>query len=175
VIVGATGMWRWRFRGGTGADAYAALWGGIFDWLTAEPVDRRAAVLADPVIRAGEPLRWRRGSGTDSVVTVIARRRGNAARVDTMRLRFGAAGSVAESAPMPPGVYTLEMAGGSGLLVVNASPELLPQPRTVESGTIGGGAVVGDAPRLREWGWIYLAAIGALCAEWLTRRRMGLR
>ena len=175
VVVGASGMWRWRFRGGTGADAYAALWGGIFDWLTAEPVDRRAAVLAEQVLRAGDPIRWRRGTGTDSVVTVIARRRGDAARVDTIMLRFGAPGNVAESPPLPAGVYDLEMTGGAALLAINASPELLPQPRTVAAGEVGGAAVVGDAPRLRDWGFAYLIAIGALCAEWLVRRRMGLR
>jgi hypothetical protein len=175
VVVGASGMWRWRFRGGTGADAYAALWGGIFDWLTAEPVDRRAAIVVDHLLRAGDPIRWRRGTGTDSVVTVIARRRGDEARVDTIMLRFGASGNVAESAPMPAGVYDLEMAGGAALLAVNASPELLPQPRTVAAGDVGGAAVTGDAPRLRDWGFAYLIALGALCAEWLLRRRMGLR
>jgi hypothetical protein len=35
--------------------------------------------------------------------------------------------------------------------------------------------VAGDAPRLRDWGFAYLIALGALCAEWLLRRRMGLR
>ena len=175
VVVGASGMWRWRFRGGTSADAYAALWGGIFDWLTAEPVDRRAAVLADRVIRSGDRLRWRRGSGSDSVVMVFARRRGDSVGVDTMAIRFGAAGTVAETDPMPPGAYDLEIAGGSALLVVNASPEMLPQRPTVASGEVGGAAVASDAPRLRDRGWAYLLAVGALCAEWLVRRRLGLR
>src|SRR5205085_2498571 len=44
VVITASGFWRWRFRGGVGADAYAALWGGIFDWLAAERADRRGAV-----------------------------------------------------------------------------------------------------------------------------------
>ncbi|HUF31153.1 MAG TPA: hypothetical protein VMM77_10935 [Gemmatimonadaceae bacterium] len=175
VVVGASGMWRWRFRGGTGADAYAALWGGVFDWLTAEPVDRRAAVLADRVIRSGDRVRWRRGSGSDSVVMVLARRQGDTVGVDTMAIRFGASGTVAESDPMLPGVYNLEVTGGPALLVVNASPEMLPQRRTVASGAIGGAAVAGDAPPLRDRGWAYLLAVGALCAEWLVRRRMGLR
>ena len=175
VVVGASGMWRWRFRAGTSADAYAALWGGIFDWLTAEPVDRRAAVLAEHVIRAGHPIRWRRGSGADSSVTVIATRQGDSSTVDTMTVRFGPSGNVAESPPRTKGVYDLEVAGGPALLVVNASPELLPQPRTVSAGEVGGAAVTGDAPRLRDWGFAYLIVVGALCAEWLLRRRMGLR
>jgi hypothetical protein len=175
VVVGASGMWRWRFRGGTGADAYAALWGGIFDWLTAEPVDRRAAVLVEPVVRVGEPIRWRRGTGTDSLVTAIMRPRTAPDRADTMRLRLGGPGTVAETPPLPAGVYDIAMTGGNALLVVNASPELLPQAPTVATGDIGGAAVTGEAPRLRNWGWAYLLAVGALCAEWLLRRRMGLR
>ncbi|HEY8794493.1 MAG TPA: hypothetical protein VIM15_06050, partial [Gemmatimonadaceae bacterium] len=46
VIVGASGLWRWAFRGGVSGDAYATLWGGIFDWLTAERPDPRAALPA---------------------------------------------------------------------------------------------------------------------------------
>lgn len=177
VIVGASGMWRWRFRGGTGADAYAALWGGIFDWLTAEPIDRRPAILADGVIRAGDPIRWRRGAGADSVVTAVLRRRGDEAGVDTVLLRFGDPNTLLETPPMPAGVYDVALPGAAGgsLIVVNASPELLPRAQTVQSGEIGGAAVAGDAPKLRDWGWAYLLAVGALCAEWLLRRRMGLR
>ncbi|HSJ63524.1 MAG TPA: hypothetical protein VK922_06395, partial [Gemmatimonadaceae bacterium] len=175
VVVGASGMWRWRFRGGTGADAYAALWGGIFDWLTAEPVDRRPAYLAERVVRSGDPIRWRRGTGTDSVVAAIVTRRGGGASADTMPLRFGASGTLLETPPIPAGIYDIALSSGSVLLVVNASPELLPRAQTVAAGEVGGAAVAGDAPRLRDWGWAYLLAIGALCAEWLLRRRMGLR
>ena len=175
VIVGASGMWRWRFRGGTGADAYAALWGGIFDWLTAEPVDRRPAILAEQVVREGDPIRWRRGTGSDSLIPAIARRRGDGGGVDTMMLRFGAGGTLLETAPMAPGVYDIALPGGATLLAVNASPELLPRPVTAAEGDVGGAAVAGEVPSLRDWGWAYLLVVAALCAEWLLRRRMGLR
>src|SRR5262249_2412049 len=33
AIVAASGLWRWRFRGGVASDAFTALWGSIFDWL----------------------------------------------------------------------------------------------------------------------------------------------
>jgi hypothetical protein len=45
----------------------------------------------------------------------------------------------------------------------------------VRSGTIGAAAALGDAPSLRELGWVYALVILALCAEWLLRRRAGLR
>ena len=174
VVVGASGLWRWQFRGGASADAYAALWGSIFDWLAAERRDVRAAVPADENLRAGERLRWRRG-GDDSVVTVVLSRRGAPPRVDTVSLRFSGGASIARSDPLPPGIYDAAMTGGSAVVVVNPSREWLPRPVRVETGGVGGGAVAGTAPRLRDLPWVFGLAIALLCAEWLVRRRAGLR
>src|SRR5205823_1496416 len=33
AIVAASGLWRWRFRGGVSSDAFTAVWGSLFDWL----------------------------------------------------------------------------------------------------------------------------------------------
>ncbi|MGH7620762.1 MAG: hypothetical protein ACREMU_00315 [Gemmatimonadaceae bacterium] len=174
VVVGASGLWRWAFRGGVSADAYATLWGGILDWLTAERPDPRAALPADAVVRAGDAIRWRRGTGTDTLVSVELQRRGGS-RVDTLLLHFGAAGTLAESAPLDAGLYEARAKGGTSLLVVNASRELLPRRANVRSGAVGGAAPFGDQPRLRDQHWIYLLLLVALCAEWLLRRHMGLR
>lgn len=35
VVVSASGMWRWRTRGGRAADAFDALWGSLYDWVGA--------------------------------------------------------------------------------------------------------------------------------------------
>jgi hypothetical protein len=180
VVVGGAGFARWQFRGGTSADAFAALWGSIFDWLSAERTDRRAAVPADAVVRAGDRVRWRRGAvavgrADDSVVVAVLRRRGAPARADSLSLRFGASGTVVETDPMPAGVYDVGVPGGAALLVVNASRELLPQSPTVRSGATGGAPPAGDRPHLRDRGWAYLVVLAALCAEWLGRRRLGLR
>jgi hypothetical protein len=175
VTVAAAGFWRWRFRGGRSADAYDALWGSIFDWLAAHRTDPRAAVPAYAIVREGDDVRWLRGSSADTSVTVVLRRRGAPARIDSVALRFGATGTIAESAPLGAGVYDATMAGGSAVLVVNGSRELLPRAPTVQSGSIGEGAVSGERPRLRERGWPFLLALLALCAEWLLRRRSGLR
>ena len=172
--MGASGLWRWAFRGGVSGDAYATLWGGILDWLSAERPDPRAALPADAIVRAGDVIRWRRGTGSDTLVTVELHRRGTA-RTDTLALRFGAAGALAESAPLQAGVYETRVKGGASLLLVNASRELLPRPANVRSGAVGGAAPFGDQPRLRDYHWIYLLVLAALCAEWLLRRQMGLR
>jgi hypothetical protein len=175
VVVVASGFWRWRFRGGASAGVYDELWGGILDWLTAERRDPRAAVPDAGLLRAGAPVRWRRGGGrADSIVTVVMRRRGAAAE-DTLTLRFAAGSSTVESAPLAPGVYEAETAGGSSLLAVNESAEWLPRTATLRSGVVEGTPATGAAPPLRDRGWAYLLAIVALCAEWLLRRRAGLR
>jgi hypothetical protein len=176
VVVHASGLWQWRFRGGVAADAYAALWGGIFDWLAAERPDARAAVPEGGVLRAGDPVRWRRGpTSTDSVTraVVVSRTTG---RTDTLVLRFGQ-GTTTETAPLPSGVYDVRTTGGPSLLVVNQSREWLPNRSAVRAGPVGGGGALfgGGGPRLRSVWWVYVVLVGALCAEWISRRRLGLR
>lgn len=175
VVVAASGLWRWRQRGGTESDAFTTLWGSIFDWLAAERADRRAAVPDERVVRAGEPVRWRRGSASDSLATVTLRRRGGPARVDTLTLRFGREASIVESPALAPGIYDATMRGGSAVLAVNASRELLPRAARVRSGAVGGAAPADTAPRLRAFWWPYALAILLLCAEWVVRRRRGMR
>lgn len=174
VIVSASGLWRWQFRGGASADAFAAVWGSIFDWLTAERPDPRAAFPAEGVVRAGEAIRWRRGSGSDSVVIVRLERRGTT-RTDSVRLRFARDATVAESDPLAAGIYDVRVSGGAAVLVVNASRELLPRAPSVTSGAVGGAAELGARPGLREFWWAYLLALALLCTEWILRRMRGLR
>ena len=174
AVAGATGFWRWRFEGGVGAQIYDELWGSILDWLMAERRDARAAVADGALLRAGEPVRWRRG-GTrgDSLVTVLLSPLGG--RADTLHLRFGGGALTVETPPLAPGVYEARSAGGSSLLVVNESREWLPRTPSLAPTVVAGSAPVRDAPPLRQVGWVYVLAIGALCAEWIIRRRMGLR
>jgi hypothetical protein len=174
VLVTASGFWRWRFRGGVGAGVHAAFWGSVIDWLAAERSDVRAAVPVEGSIREGRPVRWRRGSPADSVVSVALTSEQSPA-ADTIVLRFPAGALFAESAPLPAGVYTATVRGGVSTLVVNPTAELLPRRPTATQGPVGAGRSLTDAPRLRALGWIFAIVIAALCAEWVLRRRMGLR
>jgi hypothetical protein len=180
VIVAASGIWRWRFRGGVSSDAFTALWGSIFDWLAAERADNRAAVPDERLVRAGEPIRWRRGSPADSIVAVTLRRRdvrgeGNA-RVDSMTVRFGRDANIVETPGLAAGLYEVTVRGGTALLAVNPSREWLPRAPGISSGVAKGGAMSADtAPRLRGMGWPYAVAILLLCMEWILRRRRGMR
>jgi hypothetical protein len=175
AVLGASGLWRWRFRGGARADAYGAFFGSLYDWLATGRTDRRAAVPDAAPLRAGAPVRWRRGAAGDSVVAITITRRSATGRVYSVTLRFADGASVAESPPLPPGVYDARMAGGAAVLVVNPSLELVPRRPTVSSRPVGGLAALGEAPALRSLGWVYALVVGLLCAEWLLRRRAGVR
>jgi len=177
VIVAASGLYRWRFRGGASADAFTALWGSLFDWLAAERADRRAAVPTGIVVRAGEPVRWHRGSAADSAVLVVLKRvaRNDSTRVDSMTLRFHGDATIAESRALRPGLYTATVRGGTTMLAVNNAREWLPRSPRVKAGAVGGGVPVDAAPRLRSAGWAYALLLILLCAEWVVRRRLGMR
>ena len=183
VVAAASGFWRWRVRGGVGSDAFTAVWGSILDWLAGERGDVRAAFPVIAAVRAGEAVQWRRGATGDSLVRAVLVRRGAGTATapsatgvaDSLVLRFGAGNNVTQAIAPPPGVYDVRTAGGTSLLVVNPSAELLPRRRTVQSGAIGTGATLGEAPRARDVSWLFAIALVALCAEWLLRRRIGLR
>jgi hypothetical protein len=175
AVLGASGFWRWRFRGGQRSDAYGTLFGTLFDWLAAGRSDRRSVVPDAGVFRAGIPMRWRRGGPADSVVSLALTRRGAPARTDSMTLHFAEGATVAESPPLQPGVYDVHTAGGVSVIAVNVSSELLPRRATVRNGQIGGSPSLADAPLARDLGWLYGLVVLLLCAEWLLRRRAGLR
>jgi hypothetical protein len=175
AVLGASGLWRWRFRGGTRADAYGAFFGSLYDWLATGRSDRRAAVPDGVPLRAGAPVRWRRGAAGDSVVPVTITRRSATGRVHTVTLRFPDGANVTESPPLQPGVYDARMTGGSAVLVVNPSRELVPRRATVRAGGVGGAAALGEAITLRSLGWVYALVVAMLCGEWMLRRRAGVR
>jgi hypothetical protein len=174
AVLGASGLWRWRFRGGVRSDAYAALFGALYDWLAEGRTDRRAVVPEGQVIRAGMPLRWRRGAPADSMAWVVISRRGTTQH-DSLTIHFSEGAAVSETAALDPGIYDVKTTGGSSVIAVNASYELVPRRSRVRSGPVGGQASLGDAPALREMGWAYVLAVLLLCGEWLLRRRVGLR
>lgn len=178
AVVAASGLWRWRLRGGASADAFTAFWGALFDWLLAGRRDVRLAVPEAVSVREGEPVRWRRGAGDDSVVRVaiVPRAQSDApAGGDTVTLRFASGTTVAESAPLAAGVYDVAVGAGRAVLAVNPSREWLPRSPRAGARSLRGLAPAERAPGLRRFGWAYGAVVLFLCIEWVLRRRSGMR
>ena len=170
VLVTAAGYSRWRARGGVSEIAFQALVGASTDWLLGARGKAAVATLATPIARSGASLAWRRGAGPRSVVALV---RDGDRRTRRDSLVFGAAGE-ALMPPLPEGLWRGTVDGAAVVIPVNASREWLPRPVTVRSGQLNG-----EAQPLRRGarslGWLYLAAVLLLAAEWLLRRRAGLR
>lgn len=179
LIISGSGYAGWALRGGRSGEAFTALWGAIFDWLSAGRGDLRAARPVSSSVRAGEAIRWRRG-GADSLVTVLLTRRRSGStttgtNVDTIRLHFASTAFETSAAPMAAGVYDVRTNGGPSVLVVNPSREWVPRAPMVRDGPLSRGAFSSDAPRLSDTWWPFVLALLLLCAEWIGRRFAGLR
>ena len=174
AVVAAGGMWRWRARGGVASDAYGALWGAVIDWVGRSRPDARAAVPEATAVREGDPISWRRG-GSDTLVTVLLARRDREAPIDSVRLAFSAGATTTHSAPIAAGEYLVTVAGGSAILVVNRTREMLPARQTIQPFRAPGNGPRAPAVPLRERWWPFALALAALCGEWILRRRAGLR
>ena len=69
----------------------------------------------------------------------------------------------------------MRVKGGASVLVVNPSGEWVGRRPVVVAGAIGSGPAAGDAPGLRTTAWPFVVIVLLLCAEWILRRRAGLR
>lgn len=178
VVISGSGYAGWALRAGRSREAFSALWGAIFDWVAAGRGDLRAARPMAGLVRAGDPIVWRRG-GTDSVVTVQVTRRAAAGDApnspEPLTLRFADRSFESTSPSLPSGVYDVQASGGASVLVVNAAREWVPRPPSVMAGPLSRGVSGSDAPRLSDASWPFVLALLLLCGEWLARRAAGQR
>lgn len=170
VLITAAGYSRWRARGGVSEVAFQSLIGGATDWLLGARGLASAASPVAPLQRAGLPVRWRRGGRATSVVA-LTRDGDRAVRRDTLRFSDG---SEVAMAPLGVGVWRGTVDGVAVVLPVSPSREWLPGTSTLRSGLLNGPAVA-VRRGARSLGWLYLASVLLLAAEWLLRRRAGLR
>jgi len=172
VTTAVDGLWRWSFRGGSSEQGYRALVGATVTWLLGAPDTARGlAHPVRPVVMNGRPLlfEWT-GAGAARPVPISFT--GGASVSDT--LRFDGAGRA--EVWLAPGTWRYRLEGGTpGLVAIEEySDELLPRAPTIVSKA---GASVTGASRTaaRDWLWLFGIAVLALCAEWLMRRKLGLR
>jgi hypothetical protein len=172
ILVGASGLWRWAFRGGTSEQAYRALVAASASWLLggADPAAGRARPVR-AVAEQGRPIVFERVR-PDSGAIRIDLKGPNGARVDT--LRFDGSGRAELLLPRGRYDYRVE-GGGSGIVAVeDYSVELLPRPVTLADRPALATAPSSRDP-LREKLWLFALAIVGFSGEWWWRRRAGLR
>jgi hypothetical protein len=173
VTTAVDGLWRWAFRGGSSEQGYRALVASTVSWLLGSPDSVRGSALpVRRVVPNGRPIifGWA-GAGAPRTLDVTWSR-GDSAQADS--LRFDGAGRA--QAWLPTGTWRYRLDDGAGGLVAveTYSDEFLPRPLTLA-------AQPGVAPpsrgrtAARDWWWLFLLAVAALCVEWGVRRRLGLR
>jgi hypothetical protein len=188
VIAVGRGYWRWAFRGGTSQDAYTRLWGALAGWV----VQDQARVAGAPIrplersVPRATPVRWvAPGLAADSFVLELRDSKGGATRM----VMSPEQGDTTSSGTIPPGHYTYdiqaiaeggEVARASGPLTVESySPEFMRRSVDLDALRRAPAALAGTSQRagkpLHTFGWLYVIVAGLLCAEWILRRRWGLR
>jgi hypothetical protein len=179
LVLAASGFSRWKLLGGAPADAFDVLAGAAMAWLADAAPDRRAVVPTATMWREGEPQRWRR-TGADTLVAVTWRRVGGGAGADTAGLAdtlvfAGGAVEASFARELPVGVWDAAVPGGVVRAVVNPSAEWVPRRPLLASGPVGEAAAGTVVPRIRAAAWLFAVVVLLLSAEWILRRRAGLR
>lgn len=188
VIAVGRGYWRWAFRGGASQDAYRRLWGALAGWV----VQDQARVAGAPIrplersVPRATAVRWvAPGVAADSFVLELRNAEGSTTRMAMSPER----GDTASSGVVPPGHYTydihaiaegIEIARARGPLTVESySPEFMRRAVDLAALRKAPTALAGTSQRagkpLHTFGWLYVVVVALLCAEWILRRRWGLR
>ena len=187
AVVLASGFWRWAFREGPDRQVYRRLWAGVVGWLLAStPVEEGAEIRpATRVWSVWEEPTWRApGMTGDSIVVTISA--GDSVVMDTTVVVDGAGEARTRRLPAAEYAYRATRVGegdaiGRGRVESERhSLELLRQPTELTSGPSTGGerTPLGNRrPRrpIRTHPFPYLLIIVLLSAEWIGRRRWGLR
>ncbi len=195
----AEGFWRWGVRDGEGRRAYRALWGGVTSWLLARPpIGSGAAVRPETIVQSrGEPLRWEVQDTTADLQLTLTplEESGLGGLTESTAPRFQgplrtAGGPPVTTPPVEPGVYRFDVRDvessapdsilSTGLVEVERwapSLRLLPLDLEDQAVTAMAGSTLprsGGRP-LRTHPLPYLILLLLLSAEWIGRRRVGLR
>ena len=186
AVVLASGFWRWAFREGPDREAYRRLWAGVAGWLlSSAPQDGTMDVRpAKRVWGSRESMEWRApgsiGEGVGITLTL-----GDSVVLDTTVAVDGA--GQARTRPLPVAEYSYRITRpgedgvvGSGRIESEGHTlELLRRPADISTGASdedeGRQTRGGLGPPLRTHPSPYLLILVLLSAEWIGRRRGGLR
>ena len=186
VVALGEGYWRWAFWSDASRHIYDRLWSALAGWLVEESLASGpdALVPADRVVARGAPLRWVAGGlGPDSMHVRVLE--GDSVRVDAMLAAAGA--DTLSTRPLAPGHYTYalrafageDIVEGEGELTVESWSEDFTRPAVNQAlleaapTALSGPASARTPLHASAWPWALLVVL--LCAEWVLRRRWGLR
>jgi hypothetical protein len=187
VIALGAGYWRWAFRGGPSRDVYERLWSALSGWLVEERsvAAGEGVTPIDRVIARGTSPRWITTGYQPDSARVRLRAESGEIVLDTI---LPASSDTLAARPVEPGhyEYELELFGSRGstaargpITVESFSPEFtrpsVDASRLEASMVALNGTVRGPRVPLRTsaWPWVLVALL--LSAEWVLRRRWGLR
>ncbi len=191
VVALGEGYWQWAFRGGNARDIYQRLWASLGGWLIQERRALAGAAVrpAKRVVARGEPVPWTApGLAADSIGVRVTTEAGAPVLDTVLPVPHG---DTATMRPLPPGQYRyaarafaagkVAAAADGPFTVERFSPDflrpLLPAATLAEASTpVGrGGIQRGRGAPLHTSPWPYLLFVLMLLAEWVLRRRWGLR
>jgi hypothetical protein len=180
------GYWRWAFWADASRQVYERLWGSLADWVVGGDVARGPDAVgpAQPVVARGTALRWvAAGLSPDSLRVQVSR--GDSTVVQAT---IPAAGADTVSTPsLPPGHYRYDVAAfvagesvqGEGELTVESYSDDYTRP-PVDPALLEAAPTALEGPgaartplHATTWPWALLIVL--LAAEWVLRRRWGLR
>lgn len=182
-VVLAQGFWRWAFRGGVPREHYRRLWTAVGGWMMAdEPVAAGPGVRpARPVLQGGMQVPWLApGYENERIVLAVTAETGDVVLDSTLTIPPG---GLFTTPPLGAGPYAYTATATAdtigGVFHVEAfTDEMLRLPTDAAELTVRtrDQAATAQASRpLRTWPFLYLLILGAVCAEWIGRRRAGLR
>jgi hypothetical protein len=184
ALVLARGFWRWAGRD-AGRDAYEALWAGVAGWLLREPAAAGAEVRpARRVVPRGERVSWLVPAQREGARVMVQPDSGAAPSGSAVETALTGGGAV-YSDPLEPGPYRYAVFGPDGdslawgrFEVASGTRDMLPAPVDPSAWLRAGSNSVHAGERgspLRTSPWPYLLILALLLAEWIGRRRVGLR
>jgi len=186
AVVLASGFWRWAFREGPAREAYRRLWAGVAGWLLASPSQNggRDVRPAKRVWSSRELMEWRAlGSIGEELEVVLTL--GDSVVLDTTVVVDGAGRARTRALPVAEYSYRITrpeddgVLGGGRIESERHSLELFRQPIDISTGASDGNAGRrtrrGLGPPLRTHPGPYILILVLLSAEWIGRRRGGLR
>ena len=190
VEVPATGWWRWALRPGEPATLYRRLWSGITGWVLAGGRAPESAGIAprDGVVAPEAPVVWNAAPAADARLEVRwwawdADDEAAPARVDTVAVD-GLGRAVVPGLSEGDWRWATTVLGGEadgrerdGRLVAERWTDDLLVPRDARLDELRSTAtpVFAAGRPLRASPWPWLLVVLMLSAEWIVRRRTGLR